>query len=164
LRFVVDGMLGGLARWLRMLGYETEYDSKMDDNTLLQHSQPKETILLTRDEELHNRARTRGIASILVLGETEEDHLAQLVKNLGISLEIDMTATKCPKCDSALHEISKDEASKSVPSASLKLYDRFWKCTAANCGKTYWVGSHWKNIRQTLKEARKIATGGETRC
>jgi uncharacterized protein len=164
LRFVVDGMLGGLARWLRMLGYDTEYDSKMDDNNLLQHSQQKDTILLTRDEELHNRAKTREVSSILVFGNTEESNLAQLVKELGISLKIDMASTKCPKCGSSLRELSKDEASESAPSASLKLYDKFWKCTRIDCGKTYWVGSHWKNIRQTLAKARKMASGGDTGC
>jgi len=159
LRFVVDGMLGGLARWLRMLGYETEYDPKTDDNTLLHESQQDGAILLTRDEELHNRAKSKGIASVLVLGETEEIRLAQLVKNIGISLEIDMATTRCPECGSQLKEISKEEAVSSVPSSSLRLYEKFWRCSNADCAKTYWVGSHWRKIRQTLEEARKIATG-----
>jgi len=162
MRFVADGMLGGLARWLRMLGYDTEYDSKMDDNTLLNHSQRDGTILLTRDQELHDRARKKSLSSVLILGKTEEDSLAQLGKSLGISLEIDMAATRCPKCGSPLREESKDDASDSVPPASLKLYDRFWKCTATNCGKTYWVGSHWKNIRQTLENTRKKVEVPET--
>jgi uncharacterized protein len=159
LRFVVDGMLGRLARWLRMLGYETEYDSRMDDNTLLYKSEQDGTILLTRDEELHNRAKSKGIASVLVLGESEHVRLAQLVKSLGISLEIDMATTRCPECGSKLREISKEDASSSVPGASLRLYEKFWRCTRADCAKTYWVGSHWKKIRQSLEEARKMATG-----
>lgn len=164
MRFVVDGMLGGLARWLRILGYETEYNSNMDDDNLLDHSEKKEAILLTRDEELHNRAKRKGIHSILILGYIVDANLAQLARDLEIPLEIDMAATKCPKCGSALQEISKEDASKSVPSASLKLYDKFWKCTKVDCGKTYWVGSHWKKIRQTLVEARKMASGEKTGC
>jgi uncharacterized protein len=162
MRFVVDGMLGRLARWLRMLGYDTEYDSMMDDTTLLNHVQQDGTILLTRDQELHDRARKKSLSSVLILGKTEEDYLAQLANSLGISLEIDMAATKCPRCGSPVREVSKAEASDSVPPASLKLYDRFWKCIAANCGKTYWVGSHWKNIRQTLEKTRKIVEDLET--
>ncbi len=160
LRFVVDGMLGGLARWLRMLGYETEYSLKMDDNSLLRLSQENETVLLTRDEELHKRARAKYIRALLVPGETEEVRLAQLARNLGISLQIDMAATRCPECGSRLHEISKEEASRTVPAASLKLYERFWRCGKADCGKTYWVGSHWKKIRQTLAEAGEISLVG----
>jgi uncharacterized protein len=151
-------MLGRLARWLRMLGYETEYDSKADDNTLLKLSQEKETFLLTRDEELYNRAKARNINSVLVTGEKEEIRLGQLVKALGISLEINMATTRCPECGSELHEISKEAASNMVPAKSLELYDRFWRCTGADCGKTYWVGSHWKQIRHTIEEAQKIVS------
>ena len=159
MKFIVNGMLGGLARWLRMLGYETEYDPKMDDNNLLRLSIEQETVLLTRDEELHRRAAAKGIKSLLVQGEREEIRLAQIARNLGISLEIDMAATRCPECGSELREISKEEASTTVPAASLKLYDRFWKCPRIDCGKTYWVGSHWEKIRQTLAEAEKISSG-----
>lgn len=155
----MDGMLGGLARWLRMLGYLTDYDSDMDDNNLLQHSQEKNAVLLTRDEELHSRASAKGIKSVLVEGETEEVRLAQLVNSLGISLDINMANTRCPACGSELRAISKEEAADSVPTASLTLYEQFWKCTGRECGKTYWVGSHWKRIYQTLAEARKISSG-----
>ena len=157
MRFVVDGMLGGLARWLRMLGYETQYEANVDDDALLQLSQVSETVLLTRDEELYKRAKKRSITSVLVIGDAENVRLAQLAKNLGISLEVNMTSTRCPECGSTLSEISKDEAAKSVPATSLKLYDRFWRCTNESCAKTYWVGSHWKRIHETLEEARRIS-------
>jgi len=166
LRFVVDGMLGGLARWLRMLGYMTEFDSKADDNILLRDSQTPDTVLLTRDEELYNRALAKSIHSVLVLGDTEEARLGQLARTLSISLDIDMASTRCPECGGELHEISKKEASSVVPAKSLELYDRFWKCTNAECGKTYWVGSHWKQIRHSLEEARKIMSseGKDMKC
>jgi uncharacterized protein len=157
-RFVIDGMLGSLARWLRMLGYVAEYESNADDNDLLRSSEKPETVLLTRDEELYNRALGKRIRSVLILGGTEEARLGQLAKTLGISLEMDMASTRCPECGLELHEISKAEATSAVPVKSLDLYDKFWRCTNSNCGKTYWVGSHWKQIRRTLEEARKIAS------
>ena len=149
-------MLGGLARWLRMLGYVTEYDSKADDNNLLQRSNDPDAILLTRDEELHDRAVARKVHSVLVLGGNEETRLGQLARTLGISLEIDMSATRCPACGSELREIAREEAANAVTAKSLELYDRFWRCTRRECGKTYWVGSHWNQIRHTLEEARKM--------
>jgi uncharacterized protein len=157
-RFVVDGMLGSLSRWLRMLGYVAEYESNAGDNDLLRSSEKPETVLLTRDEELYNRALGRGIRSMLILDDTEEARLGQLAKTLGISLEIDMASTRCPECGSELHEISKTAAANAVPAKSLDLYDKYWRCTNSNCGKTYWVGSHWKQIRRTLEEARKIVS------
>jgi uncharacterized protein len=155
LRFVVDGMLGGLARWLRMLGYETEYDPPMNDNTLLQHSMSQGTILLTLDQELQDRAKKKGISSVLVLGKSEKERLAHLANIFHIPLEVDMATTRCPVCGAPLNEIDKEEASRLVPPASVKLYDRFWKCSNSNCSKAYWMGSHWKRIRETLEEAKK---------
>jgi uncharacterized protein with PIN domain len=139
-----------------MLGYVTEYDSKADDNNLLQSSNDPDAILLTRDEELHNRAVARKTHSVLVLGSNEETRLGQLARTLGISLEIDMSTTRCPECGSELHEITREEAVSTIPAKSLELYDRFWRCTKGECGKTYWVGSHWNQIRRTLEEARKM--------
>src|SRR2546422_10006810 len=73
-------MLGGLARWLRMLGYVTEYDPKADDNSLIQSSQVPDSVLLTRDQELHNRALGKNIHSVLIIGGTEEARLGQLAR------------------------------------------------------------------------------------
>jgi uncharacterized protein with PIN domain len=150
-------MLGGLARWLRILGYEVRYDASAKDNDLLTIADDESMVLLTKDEELYQRAIARTIASALVVGETEEERLAQMAITFGVHLETNMAETKCPECGASLTEKSKSDVTDKVPKESLKLYDRFWKCTNQNCGKVYWVGSHWKQIRQTLEEARKRA-------
>jgi len=157
MRFLVDGMLGGLARWLRILGQEVRYDSSAKDNDLLRIAHQENMVLLTRDEELYRRAIAWKITSALVLGETEEERLAQMASTFGVLLDADMAETKCPECGSDLKETPKNVLAGEVPLASLKLYDKFWKCTDLNCGKVYWVGSHWKQIRQTLDDARKLA-------
>ncbi len=157
MRFLVDGMLGGLARWLRILGQDVRYDASTKDNELLRIAHEENTVLLTRDEELYERAIARKIQSALVLGETEEARLAQIASTFGIHLDVNMAETKCPECGSDLNETPKSVVADEVPKASLKLYDRFWKCTDENCGKVYWVGSHWDRIRLTLDEARKLA-------
>jgi uncharacterized protein with PIN domain len=142
---------------LRILGQEVRYDSSAKDNDLLRIADEENMVLLTRDEELYRRAVARKIASALVLGETEEERLAQMASTFGVVLDADMAETKCPECGSALKETPKKELVDDVPLASLKLYNKFWKCTNLNCGKVYWVGSHWKQMRHTLEEARKLA-------
>lgn len=153
-------MLGGMARWLRMLGYETEYHPKAEDNALLQLSTERHAILLTRDQELYTRAVRRKIQSVMVIGETEKERLAQLARALSLTLEIDMTKTRCPHCGSSLRELPRDDAHENVPVASLKLYNRFWQCIDKECNKTYWVGSHWKRITETLEQARRLSDQG----
>ena len=155
MRFVVDGMLGGHARWLRILGHDVKYQSNATDSELLQTAQNENMILLTRDTELAQRAKAKKISSLLVLGNTEEERLAQVARTFGISLDVSMATSKCPECGSVLKETSKTAVADSVPPISLSLYDKFWKCTG--CGKVYWIGSHWKQIQQTIGNARKIA-------
>jgi uncharacterized protein len=158
MRFLVDGMLGGLARWLRILGQDVRYDASTEDNELLRIAYEENMVLLTRDQELYQRAIVRKIPSAIVLGETEEERLAQIASTFGLHLDVNMAETKCPECGSDLKETPKSDVADKVPKASLKLHDRFWKCFNQNCGKVYWVGSHWDHIRQTLKEAKKLAS------
>jgi len=158
MRFLVDGMLGGLAKWLRILGQDVRYDASTKDDELLRVAHEENMVLLTRDEELYQRAIARKIPSAIVLGETEEERLAQIASTFGLHLDVNMAKTKCPECGSDLKETPKSDLADEVPKASLKTYDRFWKCTNQNCGKVYWVGSHWDRIRQTLEEARKLAS------
>jgi uncharacterized protein len=157
MRFLVDGMLGGLARWLRILGYEVKHDPKTMDNDLIRIAREENMILLTRDKELYQRAIAKEIVSSLVLAATEEGRLAQMNRTFGIDLSPAMARTRCPECGAELIETSKDDVADRVPEASLKLYNEFWKCTNQNCGKVYWVGSHWRQIRQTLDQATKLA-------
>ncbi len=156
MNFIVDGMLGGLARWLRILGHRALYDPKFSDRTLLARAAEGMT-LLTRDEELYKRALARNLPVLLVSGQTESERLAHLSQNLSIPLRIDLEKTLCPQCASGLRDASKEEVSNVVPAASLRVYDRFWRCINSNCGKVYWMGSHWKHINQTLLLARKLA-------
>jgi uncharacterized protein with PIN domain len=157
MKFLVDGMLGGLARWLRLLGYEVRYDAGAKDNDLLTIADHENMVLLTGDKELYQRATAKKIASALVAGETEEERLAQMARTFSVHLDTNMAETRCPGCGASLAKKSKSEVAYEVPKESLKQYNQFWKCTNQNCGKVYWVGSHWKQIRQTLEEATRLA-------
>jgi uncharacterized protein len=157
MRFLVDGMLGGLARWLRILGQDVRYDASAKDNDLLRIASEESMILLTRDAELYQRAIARKIASALVLGESEEERLAQIASTFGVPLDVDMAETKCPECGTNLEATAKNDVADKVPEASLRLYNQFWRCANRNCEKVYWVGGHWNRIRQILEDAKKRA-------
>src|SRR2546428_304056 len=134
-------MLGGLARWLRMLGYVTEYDSKAEDNILLRNSQTPDTVLLTRDDELYNRALAKSIHSALVPGDTEEARLPQLARTLSISLDIDTASTRCPECGGALHAIPMPEASSGRGAVScLDRRERILRSCARSCQRSQSAG------------------------
>ena len=139
-----------------MLGHEVAYDSKAADNLLLAQASAGEMILLTADKELHQRAKARGLAGLLVSGNREEERLAQVAANFKIPLSIDMARTRCPECGASIRGVSKGDVESQVPPKSLELYEDFWKCENPQCGKIYWMGSHWKQINRTLSEARRL--------
>ena len=156
MHFLLDGMLGKLARWLRMIGYECTYMNDCEDRELLTIAKRDSLILLTSDAELYRTAVARGIESFLVEGRTETERLASLAERYRLNLSIDTTISRCPVCGWQLREASKGDVESVVPPATFKVYQTFWVCTNPKCAKVYWQGSHWKRIEQTLASAKKI--------
>lgn len=154
MRFAVDGMLGKLTRWLRMLGHDVEYSTKVDDAELITKAKAEGRVLLTRDFELYKRAVGRDIEAFYVEGSTEEERLAEIAKRFKIRLEIDMETSRCPKCNTRMIPVPKKKIKSSVQTSTFANYEEFWQCP--NCGQIYWRGAHWKKIGKTLEKAKRI--------
>ena len=151
LKFVADGMLGKLTRWLRMLSQDVMYSNDMEDSQLLTIAREEKRILLTRDFELYQRAVGNGIESFYFQGETSEEKLAELAERFNIPLEMDMNSSRCPKCNAVVKPLSADKAAEKVQKNTLAHYKEFWQCP--KCGQVYWQGAHWIKIRKTLRNA-----------
>jgi len=154
MRFIADGMLGKLTRWLRMLGCDVKYSRVLNDKQLIQIAETEHRTLLTRDLELYRQAVTRGVDAFLVEGASEAERLARLAERFNLRLEIDVTVSRCPKCNGRISPVSKGEVVGRVPETTASSYDEFWECQG--CGQIYWRGSHWRRIDRTLKEAQRI--------
>ncbi len=151
--FIADSMLGDLARWLRMLGYDTLYSRRLDDWRILQLAERDGRIIITRDRGLYMRARKRRLKAVLIDGNNMVEILAKLALKTGLRLDFDPSTTRCPYCNVRLEAITKAEALSLLPQKVVTTYDSFWKCP--KCGRIYWQGSHWKTIREVLKNARR---------
>jgi hypothetical protein len=153
LKFITDGMLGKLTRWLRMLGCDVEYANDIEDKRLMTLAMKEKRTLLTRDLELFQQAKARGIDTLLVEGRTEVERLACMARKYDFPLEIDVTVSRCPKCNARIRPIARDEVADKVEQATFKFYSEFWACP--ECGQIYWQGAHWTRIRETLEQAKK---------
>jgi uncharacterized protein with PIN domain len=156
MHFLLDGMLGKLTRWLRMMGYEATYLNNYGDKDLLSIAKRDSLTLLTSDQELYRTAVGRGIETFLVEGRTEPERLAALAERYKLDLQIDTRISRCPVCGALLKEVPNDQVKDLVPPATFKVYQTFWVCGNPDCHKVYWQGSHWKKIEQTLQAARMI--------
>lgn len=142
-RFVADHMLGSLARWLRMMGYDTVYDKGLDDKRMADLAKAENRSLLTRDKE---HAKEPG-AFLL-----EQDDLDSQLKAIGakFGLKYNEGLIRCSACNGDLLELPKEEAKTVVPEGAFAGNDKFWKCS--KCGKVFWKGSHWLGIMERLKK------------
>lgn len=151
LKFITDGMLGKLTRWLRMLGQDVKYLRSFEDDEMIKIAKADCRIILTRDLKLYRQAMKQGSTAFLVEGSTEAEKLADLARRFDISLKFDVKVSRCPKCNSSIKSVSKEEVISKLPEATSSYYNEFWMCSG--CGQVYWHGSHWRRIEKTLKEA-----------
>ena len=153
LRFIADGMLGKIVRWLRMLGHDVHYYRDFEDELLLKMAKSEERFLLTRDRGLYQQAKAKTVEVVLIEAEDEAGKLADLSHRFGLKLEIDLTTSRCPKCNEMIKAVSKEDVVHQIPESTAEYIDEFWRCP--RCYQVYWQGAHWKKIEKTLKEAKK---------
>jgi uncharacterized protein with PIN domain len=152
-KFIADGMLGKLTRWLRMLGHDVKYSNELNDAELSVIAKKERRTLLTKDLELYQRAIAKGINAFYLEGRTEAERLSELAKRFKIPLVIDLKNSRCPRCNTKLRSTPKEKLAGKVEKNTFTYYDDFWECP--KCGHIYWQGAHWGRIRATLEEAEE---------
>lgn len=142
-RLLADAMLGKLARWLRLLGYDTLY-LQADDAYIANRARAEQRILLTRDQEL---ARRRGLDVIEIQAQSLDAQLAQVVETVGPA----DAGPRCMQCNVPLESIPREQACDHVPTYVAQTHEVFNRCP--HCGKITWRGSHWEQIEARLEQA-----------
>jgi uncharacterized protein with PIN domain len=153
MRFIADSMLGRLARWLRLLGFDTLYEPRIEDSRLLRIAREEQRTLLTRDTRL---VKVRGLKDFLLIHEN--DPFAQLrtvitefsLYKPGKGGFETRPYSRCSHCNTLLEVIPKEQAKDSVPLFVFQTSDNFRKCP--HCDKYYWQGSHADRLREKLQE------------
>lgn len=134
----MEGMLGRLARWLRMIGY----DAAVVPRPPLRVA-PGE-ILLTRRRDL-----VKGERVFFVRHDLVRDQLRQVVQTLGLKIDPERFFTRCLDCNLPVKSIGKTEAAGLVPDFTLHTAASFTRCPG--CGKVFWPGSHGERAARELK-------------
>jgi uncharacterized protein with PIN domain/sulfur carrier protein ThiS len=157
LRFVADAHLGGLARMLRMAGFDTLYDNHFDDNEIAALAAGENRAVLTRDRELLKR---RGIAQgryVHALRPAEQ--LAEVVERLGLAA-LAAPFTLCLHCNAPLRAVAKAEVLEQLPASVRTCHDEFSTC--GQCRRVYWKGTHWKRMSDLLGASFGTAAPGQS--
>lgn len=149
-RFVADAMLGKLARWLRLLGYDTLYMNDTDA-AIAYTARSESRVLLTRDRAL---ARRRGLETVLVQSSSLQAQLVQVVEWAAAQSTGSPRCLppRCMACNVPLEPVPRSVAAAHVPPYVARTHELFHRCP--ECGKIYWQGSHWRNMAHLLKDLR----------
>jgi uncharacterized protein with PIN domain len=147
IRFVADGMLGTLAKWLRILGYDTLFEPGLDDNQLVRMARAQGRVLLTCDREL---ARRRGVRHVLLTSQDRAGQLRQVLAEMGLAP--DHSFSRCPVCNEPLQPMDLETARERVPPYVAQTQSQFSSCPA--CRRVYWRGTHWTHMIDYLAQLR----------
>ncbi len=150
IRFVADAHLGGLARLLRMAGFDTIYDNGLRDDQVEALAADEERVVLTRDRELLKR---RTIAyGCYVRALKAEDQLREVFERLGLA-DRARPFTRCLHDNAPLHAIGKAEVLERLPPMVAACQDGFSTCDV--CRRVYWKGTHWQRMSRVLEQAAR---------
>jgi uncharacterized protein with PIN domain len=145
LRFVADAHLGGLARRLRLLGFDTVYDNEFRDGEVERLAREEQRIVLTRDRQLLKR---RGIThGCYVRAQNPERQLHELFDRLDLARAA-RPFTRCLMCNGTLRAVERERVATAVPPDVAVRYPRFAVCDG--CARVFWEGSHWRRMRHQV--------------
>lgn len=140
--FIVDAMLGGIARKLRMLGHDTTYKSDMDDDIILKTAEMEGRVLVTMDAELYNRAQKAGIPAVRPIGQSQAEQLLHIADMVCLGeLRVDSARSRCAVCNGVLYRCDTSPDTAVLQRACM------------DCSKRYWHGSHIDNLQREIDAA-----------
>ncbi len=145
--FIADVMLGSLARWLRILGFDAAYDSQLDDADLVERAVREKRLILTRDRRLVLRRRARQ--HLLIGSDRVDEQLRQVLGELGLTVSRARLFGRCLRCNVELAEISAERARRRVPPFVAATQPRYRVCP--DCDRIYWRATHVERMLSRLE-------------
>lgn len=156
-RFVTGPMLGGVARWLRVLGFDTHYMRRMDE-TFLMRCLEEGRIFLTRDRKQATRKGMRNV--LLVSSDRPLEQLAEVVQRLHLVGASD-PLSRCLLCNEPLVKCERQEVAGEVPEYTWQTQSEFYRCPV--CKRVYWGGSHRDQMLAKLEGLAMAVPSAEKR-
>ncbi|MDP3143345.1 MAG: Mut7-C RNAse domain-containing protein [Candidatus Omnitrophota bacterium] len=146
-KFILTRELGRLVKWLRILGFDTVYFTAKNISSLVITALREDRIILTRNLRLNPAVGTKMLK---VKDDFVVKQLKQIIQDVDLKLAEKQLFTRCIICNSELKSIAKEKVENKVPEYVFKTQEEFSWCPA--CDKIYWSGTHWGNVKDTLRE------------
>lgn len=150
IKFIVDNNVGKLARWLRMIGYDTLVFKEKDDARMIKIALSDHRVILTRDTQfMRRRLVTNGkLKAILIMQDNPKVQLQEITKTLDLNYHF-RPFSLCLECNQQLIPRGKEEVQNLVPPYVFKTQNQYMECPV--CHRVYWQGTHWQAMAEELK-------------
>lgn len=145
-RFAIDVNLGKLARWLRLLGFDSEYRNDFEDRELVELAVAKNRILLTRDRRLLRHRELEH--AYWVRSDRPESQIVEVLRRYRIADQC-RPLRRCTSCNGELRPVSKESVLDRLEPLTRVYYNEFLLCE--HCDRIYWRGSHHKRLLEKIK-------------
>ena len=147
MRFMADVNLGKLARKLRMLGFDTAYSNRLDDNVLVQQALAERRIILTRDRRLlFRKAVTHGY---WLRANEPEAQLTEVVRRFKLA-DLIRPWRRCIECNGRIESVDREQVWDELEPLTRQYYSDFHRCQG--CLKVYWQGSHIESMNALIRQ------------
>lgn len=147
IKFVLDVHLGKLCKFLRMLGFDTCYRNNLDDDEIVKISVEESRIILTRDIGiLKNGQVTHGY---WVRSQDSREQLREVIRRFDLRSQL-RPFYRCMVCNGTIGFVEKSYVEQQLGANTRAFFNSFYQCSA--CGKIYWEGSHYENMKLFLDE------------
>jgi uncharacterized protein with PIN domain len=148
-KFVADVHLGKLAKYLRMLGFDTLYRNDYEDNEIVSISLSEKRIILTRDIFLLKKKEVSH--GYFVRNTDSKEQIEEIVNRFDLYFQI-KPLTRCILCNDIVTKINKSEILHKLEPKTRMFYNEFYKCK--KCNKIYWKGSHYERMYDFIESLR----------
>ncbi|MCK4875306.1 MAG: Mut7-C RNAse domain-containing protein [Sulfurimonas sp.] len=141
--FIADCHLGKLAKYLRVMGFDTLYFNTIDDNDLIELADKEKRIILTRDRALHEREK----APTFYLKPVENLEQLKILQEY-FKIKSYKFISRCIICNTQLQSIEKNKVEDKIPKKVKLYFSEFEICPT--CNRIYWHGDHYKRMMNTI--------------
>lgn len=146
-QFILDAHLGKLAKYLRLLGFDVEYDNHFSDEIIATRSKNEKRIVLTRDIGLLKyKIITHGY---WVRNTDPEEQVVEILKRFDLANQCH-PFTRCIVCNGILEIVEKNQITEILPPLTQKYYQNFMRCNL--CSKVYWEGVHYEKLKNWVNK------------
>ncbi len=149
-KFIVDTNVGKLAKWLRIMGYDTLFFNGSNDANMIAIALADGRVILTRDTQIMKRRLiTSGqLKAVLVMTDEPQQQMRQVIERLNLDCQFRPFAL-CLECNQPLVERSKEQVKDRVPPYVFQTQSHYMECPARH--RIYWRGTHWQAMTSKLK-------------